>query len=336
MRSGSKVLGIYFILGVFLLLKACGNKQPTPLNDKTIVIDPGHGGTAQTDSYRVGPAGEREEWIDLRVGLLLRDLLEEKGARVLMTRTEDVQVALADRAKLAVENRADLFVSIHHNATADTTVNFPIIYFHGTASDNEAGVAFARKLALRLVDNMFDKETPFSVVSDFTIFSNAGTSVLRHTYGIPGVIAEASFFTHPEEEQRLKRREYNLNEAEAYAQAIEDFFSSQVPDILPKDSTHFPSKFQTLQEADRMSPIARRWKKDFEDGVVLMNAADTASIHKAYELFTRSARSFPDSHVAGECHRYRAELLRKLGRIEEAEDAEKRVKEFYPLNEIVR
>ena len=44
-----------------------------PLAGRTICIDPGHGGTADTDSYRVGPTGEREEWIDLRVALILRD-----------------------------------------------------------------------------------------------------------------------------------------------------------------------------------------------------------------------------------------------------------------------
>ena len=48
------------------------------LNGKIISIDPGHGGSAATDSYRQGPTGEREEWIDLRVGLLLKEILEQK------------------------------------------------------------------------------------------------------------------------------------------------------------------------------------------------------------------------------------------------------------------
>ncbi|WP_414618177.1 N-acetylmuramoyl-L-alanine amidase family protein [Dyadobacter sp. 32] len=57
------------------------------IRGKVICIDPGHGGTSQTDHYRVGPAGEREEWVNLRVALLLRKILEEKGAKVIMTRT---------------------------------------------------------------------------------------------------------------------------------------------------------------------------------------------------------------------------------------------------------
>ena len=82
-----------------------------PLSGKLIVIDPGHGGSAATDSYRQGPTGEREEWIDLRVGILLKDLLEERGAKVLLTRSEDVTFPLAARSKMAIDNKADFFVS---------------------------------------------------------------------------------------------------------------------------------------------------------------------------------------------------------------------------------
>ncbi len=324
-------LYLLLLVASALVLFGCTSRQSFLLQDKIIVVDPGHGGTANTDSYRVGPGGEREEWIDLRVGLMLRELLEEKGATVLMTRTTDSVVALADRAQLAVDNDADLFVSIHHNATADPSVNFPIIYYHGTASENKAGTALAGELAKALVKHMYPTETPFSVVSDFTIFSTAGTSVLRGTYGIPGVIAEASFFTNPAEEQRLKQQDHNMKEAMAYAEAIENFFSKKIPEILPKDSTNFPPKFETLQEADRMSDVAMRWKEDFEEGVRLMENADSISLNTAFELFTRSAKSFPDSYLAGKCHQYRVILLKKMGKVEEAADEEKRVKEFYPV-----
>jgi len=121
-----------------------------PLEGRVIVVDPGHGGTAEYDDYRVGPDGEREEWINLRVALLLRDKLEERGARVILTRTKDVEVELADRALLAVENEVDAFVSVHHNATADPDVNFPIVYYHGNASENQASVLLAKAMAGRM------------------------------------------------------------------------------------------------------------------------------------------------------------------------------------------
>lgn len=300
------------------------------LKGKIICIDPGHGGSAATDSYRQGPSGEREEWIDLRVGMLLKELLEQKGAKVLMTRSSDIPVPLAERSKMAVENKADFFISIHHNATADPSVNFPIIYYHGLASENQAGVRFGKTLAKNLQKYMYKTKTPVSVVSDFTIFSGAGSSVLRGTYGIPGVLAEASLFTNPEEESRLKTRVHNYNEALAIAKAIDKFFKHGIPTISPKTPSKFPPQFATLQEADRMSDIARRWYQDFIDGKELMKKKDAASQQKAYDLFTQSARSFPDSYVAAKCHKYRALILRRQGKIDEAIKEEIRVREFYP------
>jgi N-acetylmuramoyl-L-alanine amidase len=324
----------------FLLLMLIGLTQSTfaqqnpvkgsILSGKTICIDPGHGGSAATDSYRQGPTGEREEWIDLRVGLLLKEILEQKGAKVLMTRSTDVPLPLAERSKMAVENKADFFISIHHNATADPSVNFPIIYYHGLASENQAGVVFGKLLAKNLKKHMYKTKTPYSVVSDYTIFSGAGSSVLRGTYGIPGVLAEASLFTNPEEEARLKTREHNYNEAHAIAKAIEKFFKKGDLIISPKTPSKFPPQFATLQEADRMSAIARRWHQDFIDGKELMKKKDAESQQKAYDLFTQSARSFPDSYVAAKCHKYRAAILRKQGKTEEAVKEELRVKEFYP------
>lgn len=323
---------IFLFCAAFLLvfISSTSAQKASSLSGKVIVIDPGHGGSAATDSYRQGPTGEREEWIDLRVGKLLKGLLEEKGAKVLLTRSEDVTFPLAARSKMAVDNKADFFVSIHHNATADSSVNFPIIYYHGLASENIASVDFSRHLAKNLKKYMYKGKPHVSIVSDFTIFSGAGSSVLRGTYGIPGVLAEASFFTNPAEESRLKEREHNMGEAIAYAKAIEKFFRKPVAPIHPKTESKFPPQFQTLQEADRMSPIARRWMQDYLDGKELMKNNNQASWQKAYDLFSQSAKSFPDSPVAAKCHKYRAKLLRKLGKVDQAIQEETRVREFYP------
>jgi N-acetylmuramoyl-L-alanine amidase len=326
-----RISKLYFtVLTLILSLNLAFAQKASVLEGKIIVIDPGHGGTAATDSYRQGPTGEREEWIDLRVGLILKELLEAKGAKVLMTRTSDVFVPLDARSKLAVDNKADFFVSIHHNATADSSVNFPIIYYHGLASSNKAGLSFSKELAKNLVKYMYKTKVPVSIVSDFTVFSSAGSSVLRGTYGIPGVLAEASLFTNPEEESRLKQKEHNYNEAFAFAVAIEDFFKGSIPLIQPKISSDFPTPFATLQEAERMSPIAKRWYQDYLDAKELMKSKNKENLQKAFDLFTQSAKSFPDSYVAGECHKYRAEILNKLGKVDEALQEEKRVREFYP------
>jgi N-acetylmuramoyl-L-alanine amidase len=123
------------ILSVTLIsFMSCMNEKENTLEGKVICIDPGHGGTADTDSFRVGPTGEREEWINLRVALKLAEILRKNGAVPVLTRANDEQVGLKARAELAIDKNADVFISVHHNATADSSVNFPIIYFHGNAS----------------------------------------------------------------------------------------------------------------------------------------------------------------------------------------------------------
>lgn len=319
-----------FLLSLFCLTQSvAGQNNGGSLEGKTICLDAGHGGTAKTDSFRKGPAGEREEWINLRVALLLQEMLEGKGAKVIMTRTGDDTISLSRRAKLAKDHNADLFLSIHHNATADKEVNFPIIYFHGYASENRGSVAFAKEIASALIEHMYQGEGPKTIVSDHTIFPKSGAGVLRNTYGIPAVIAEASFFTNPEEEGRLKQVDHNRREALGYLSAIENFFADPVPPILEKNSLVKIPPFHAFQEAERMNDAALNWYRYYLKGKELMQRKDNESLQEALELFTRSARSFPDSYIAKECHENRAILLDKLGKPEEAAIAGIRSKEFY-------
>lgn len=218
------LLFFFVLFSLGLTHTAESQEIKSAVSGKIICIDAGHGGTAQTDSFRAGPTGEREEWINLRVALLLQNLLEERGAKVVMTRTTDDTILLSRRAKIAKKNNSDIFLSIHHNATADSMVNFPIIYYHGNASENKGSVILTKEIGKALREKLYYGTTPVSIVSDHVIFSRSGTGVLRGTYGIPGVIAEASFFTNPGEEGRLKQIEYNKQEAEAYLTALENYF----------------------------------------------------------------------------------------------------------------
>lgn len=305
------------------------NKNKNPLCGKVICIDPGHGGTAETDTYRVGPAGEREEWINLRVALKLAEILKQNDANVILTRSTDTFVSLESRAELAIDQHADLFISIHHNATADTSVNFPIIYFHGNASENLAGVHLGKIVAIKIREILYEADIPVGLISDFAIFPSSGTSVLRNSYGVPGVIGEASFFSNPQEEQRLKNEEYNQKEALAYFQAIKEYFSQPAPKILPKYSKIKLPPFEVFQEAERMNLVALQWKKDFEKGRSLASLDDIDSLIVAESLLARSVKYFPDSWLAREAHLERYEIFKKLGRNTEANTALTRANEFY-------
>ncbi len=82
---------------------------------QTIVIDPGHGGA---DAGVRGPGGAEEKQITLEVARRLRGLIENRlGIRVLLTRDEDRAVGLDERAALANNSKADLFLSLHLNAS---------------------------------------------------------------------------------------------------------------------------------------------------------------------------------------------------------------------------
>ena len=93
----------------------------------TIVIDPGHGGSAEvggsSPNNATTPSGVLEKNMTLRMGFLVRDALREAAQvgnhtlKILMTREGDVNVGLAKRARLAKDNNADLFLSIHFNAS---------------------------------------------------------------------------------------------------------------------------------------------------------------------------------------------------------------------------
>ena len=78
-----------------------------------VVIDPGHGGI--DNGTQAGGPNEKE--IVLTFGLALRDRIEKSGKyRVVMTRTDDTFIPLADRVRIARNQSASLFVSIHADA----------------------------------------------------------------------------------------------------------------------------------------------------------------------------------------------------------------------------
>jgi N-acetylmuramoyl-L-alanine amidase len=79
-----------------------------------IVIDPGHGGKAPGG---LGPHGEKEKEITLEVGKILAKRLSDEGMEVLLTRDNDAYIPLEERTSFANKHNADLFISIHVNAT---------------------------------------------------------------------------------------------------------------------------------------------------------------------------------------------------------------------------
>ena len=94
-------------------------KQPVR---KTVVIDAGHGGPDRGMSGPIGsPAWFVEKDVTLSVAQKLATVLRARGVDVLMTRTTDTLIALADRGRIANSNHGDVFISIHVNAPGYNT-----------------------------------------------------------------------------------------------------------------------------------------------------------------------------------------------------------------------
>jgi N-acetylmuramoyl-L-alanine amidase len=88
--------------------------NPSQSKNITVVIDPGHGGQ---DNGATGFSGLKEKNVNLTVSLYMADLLQARGFNVVMTRKNDLNMSLAERVALAERINADLFISIHANAS---------------------------------------------------------------------------------------------------------------------------------------------------------------------------------------------------------------------------
>ncbi len=115
MKKIHKIL-CYSALLLFVAANLCGAERPF-----TVVLDPGHGGR---DPGAVGSFSYEKD-IVLAVGLKVRDLINAKNndIKVIMTREDDSFVELFKRAEIANRNAADLFISIHTNASSSRQAN---------------------------------------------------------------------------------------------------------------------------------------------------------------------------------------------------------------------
>ena len=115
-----------------------------------VVLDPGHGG--EKDGA-LSVEGRREKDIALQIARLLRKRLEKQGARVVLTRAEDVTVDLPRRAAIANAEEADLFVSLHLNSMpggpGSSARGIETYFLSADATDASASAVAARENADR-------------------------------------------------------------------------------------------------------------------------------------------------------------------------------------------
>jgi N-acetylmuramoyl-L-alanine amidase len=226
--------------------------QQFGLSVQKIVLDPGHGGR---DPGAVGRNGLKEKDVTLALAKRLKPALEKKGYQVLMTRQTDVYVGLEERTAMANDNGADVFISIHTNASRNRKARGVETYFLGVAKTREASETAMLENAISQ-QALSDLE---KILLDLTRTSNLKqSSVLAESiqdslykglsgnYGnttrnlgvkqagfyvligarMPAVLVETSFISNLNEEKLLSRKDYRDTVAQSLLNGIMKFVNA--------------------------------------------------------------------------------------------------------------
>jgi N-acetylmuramoyl-L-alanine amidase len=169
-----------------------------------IVLDAGHGG--EDPGAIQGDAMEKE--ITLDIVKMTKDLLEESGYKVGMTREEDCRVELGDRASFANKRNAQVFVSIHCNASENHKGNGIETYHTEQKGLEDKMLAEMIQKAVIEQTDAFDRGIK---AADYTV-------IVRTT--MPAVLIEVGFLTDEVEKNMLQDKEYQQKLAKGIVDGI--------------------------------------------------------------------------------------------------------------------
>lgn len=184
-----------------------------PINNKVIVIDPGHGG--KENMGIVGQEKLMEKDITLSISGELKKELEDLGAKVTLTRDEDVYVSLSARARIANQIRPDFFISIHMNSFTNSSISGIEIYHYRGDKEGEVMSNF-------IIKNMAEKLGGVNrgvKISDFYLLKTVTSSAIH---------IEVEYLTNPEEEKKFMDNDYIKRIAKAISDGITDYYRYQV------------------------------------------------------------------------------------------------------------
>jgi N-acetylmuramoyl-L-alanine amidase len=214
-----------------------------------VALDPGHGGD---DSGAKGQKGLKEKDVAIALAMALKDRLQEAGFEVLLTREEDVLIPVWDRAKIANEAGADLFISLHLNAAKARAAKGSEVFF----LSQDAGDADAAEVAALenqgadpssgsdgVVASILDDMAQKAFLQDSEKLAVAVQNQLNRLGGIkergvkqapfavlrsaamPAVLVETAFISNPKEEIKLQDPAFLKKVAEAITQGVRRFFT---------------------------------------------------------------------------------------------------------------
>ena len=203
----------------FAVIKGNGKFRTSGgLDGKIITLDPGHGGS---DPGAIGSDGTKEKNITLPITKMVKEILEEKGAKVYMTRTTDVDVfgpnasdaeELQARVNVGEKYNSDMFVSLHINSSVNKNIGgFSTYYYPKTDNDLRLAKNIQNKLAANFgVDDLGVRQANFYVIKRISM---------------PAVLVEMCFISNEKELTLMKGQWFQKKTARLIAEGIEKYFA---------------------------------------------------------------------------------------------------------------
>lgn len=185
-----------------------------PLENLTVVIDPGHGGIDSGALGVLGTNGPMEKDVNLLNSFVLKQRLEMLGAKVVLTREKDDEnPSLLERANTAYLNDADIFISIHHNSIAEAADGND---FHGVEA------YYYENFGKRLAELVPQKISQNTSQRDYRKTEGAYYVVTKMRCA-PAILNETGFVPSPFEYERICSADEIFKTSEAITAAILEF-----------------------------------------------------------------------------------------------------------------
>jgi N-acetylmuramoyl-L-alanine amidase len=221
---------------------------------RTVVVDAGHGGDEQGAR---GPRGALEKDITLAVARRLKSALETRlGTRVILTRDGDQTVGLDERAAVANNNKADLFISLHANASVRASVSGAEVFYLSLAEygDRAQRVAHGESEALpvfsggtRDIEVILWEMAQARHIEQSAAFAGVVEAALRERVpmsaraiqqapfrvligaNMPAVLVEMGFITNPDQEKQLSSDAFQSSLVQALVEGIVRYRDTKRP-----------------------------------------------------------------------------------------------------------